>query len=226
MLPDIDSLALFVRAAELRSITKAADASHIGLAAASRRIMLLEHHFKAALFDRSPKGVELTLAGQALLSHAKSLLMQVNHMQADMVDHSIGRQGSLRIFANTSAMSAYLPSDLATFSANYPGIRLTIREMWSDTIVRAVLSGDADIGIVLEGVASEGLIFYPYRTDKLAIVVLPNHPLAALETIRFADVMDYEVTALEGDSSMMKLLAAQAVFDGKNPKIAYPGTQL
>jgi len=48
MLPDIDSLALFVRAAELRSLTKAAEASHIGLAAASRRIALLEHRFNGA----------------------------------------------------------------------------------------------------------------------------------------------------------------------------------
>ncbi len=48
MLPDIDSLALLVRAAELRSLTKAAEASHIGLAAASCRIALFEHRFNGA----------------------------------------------------------------------------------------------------------------------------------------------------------------------------------
>ena len=69
MLPDIDSLALFVRSAELRSLTKAAEASHIGVAAASRRIALLEHRFKTALFERSSKGVELTPAGVSLLVH-------------------------------------------------------------------------------------------------------------------------------------------------------------
>ena len=59
MLPDIDSLALFVRAGELRSLTKAAEASHIGLAAASRRIALLEHRFRTPLLERSSRGVEL-----------------------------------------------------------------------------------------------------------------------------------------------------------------------
>ena len=49
MLPDIDSLALFVKAAELRSLTRAAESSHIGLAAASRRIALLEHRMKSPL---------------------------------------------------------------------------------------------------------------------------------------------------------------------------------
>ena len=51
-----------MRAAELRSLTKAAEASHIGLAAASRRIALLEYRFKTSLFERSPRGVELTPA--------------------------------------------------------------------------------------------------------------------------------------------------------------------
>lgn len=63
MLPDIDSLALFVRAAELRSLTKAAEASHIGLAAASRRMALLEHRFRTTLLERSSRGVEMTAAG-------------------------------------------------------------------------------------------------------------------------------------------------------------------
>ncbi|WP_250481747.1 LysR family transcriptional regulator [Caballeronia sp. NCTM5] len=82
MLPDIDSLALFVRAAELHSLTKAADASHIGAAAASRRIALLEHRFKTPLLERSPRGVELTPAGTSLLAHAKALLAQLNGMEA------------------------------------------------------------------------------------------------------------------------------------------------
>ena len=91
MLPDIDSLALFVRAGELRSLTKAAEASHIGLAAASRRIALLEHRFRTQLLERSSRGVELTPAGMALLPRAKALLVDLNQMQAEMRDHEIGR---------------------------------------------------------------------------------------------------------------------------------------
>src|SRR5512132_1825855 len=102
MLPDIVSLALFVRAAELRSLTKAAEASHIGLAAASRRMALLEHRFKTPLFQRSPRGVELTPAGASLLPHARALLVEINQMQADMRDHAQGSKGALRIMANTS----------------------------------------------------------------------------------------------------------------------------
>ncbi len=211
MLPDIDSLALFVRAAELRSLTKAAEASHIGLAAASRRMALLEHRFKTALLERSPRGVEVTPAGATLLVHAKALLMRLNDMQLDMNDHATGKRGALRLLANTSAMTEFLPDDLAAYSRGHPDVRLIVEERWSAEIVKEVLSADADIGIILEGLRTEGLAVYPYRSDRIAVVLPADHPLARDEALRFVDVLDHDVVALESGSSMMRLLAEQAV---------------
>jgi DNA-binding transcriptional LysR family regulator len=211
MLPDIDSLALFVRAAELRSLTKAAEASHIGVAAASRRMALLEHRFKTALLERSPRGVELTPAGASLLVHAKALLMCMNQLQAEMNDHATGKRGALRILANTSAMTEFLPGDLAAFSRRHPDVRLIVEERWSAEIVKALLSAEADVGIVLEGLRTEGLELYPYRSDRIAAVMPADHALAAIESMRFVDVLEHDIVALESGSMMMRLLAEQAV---------------
>ena len=211
MLPDIDSLALFVKAAELRSLTRAAESSHIGLAAASRRIALLEHRMKSPLLARSPKGVELTAAGATLLVHAKAMLLLLNQMQADMDDHAAGRRGQLRVLANTSAMTQYVPDDLARFSQANPDVRLIVEERWSAQIVAALLAGEADVGVIMEGTSTDGLEVFPYRTDRLAVVLPAGHALAAFETAAFADVLDYDLIALESSSSMMRLLAEQAV---------------
>lgn len=210
MLPDIDSLALFVRAAELRSLTKAAAASHIGLAAASRRIALLEHRFKATLLERTSRGVELTPAGTSLLGHAKVLLMQLNQMQAEMDDHAAGRRGALRILANTSAMTELLPNDLAVYSRDNPGVRLVVKERWSSEIVKGVLSAEAEIGIIVEGLNTEGLECFAYRTDRLAAVMPTDHALAKAESIQFVEVLDHDIVGLESGSSMMRLVAEQA----------------
>jgi DNA-binding transcriptional LysR family regulator len=211
MLPDIDSLALFVRAAELRSLSKAAEASHIGVAAASRRIALLEHRFKTPLLDRSPRGVELTAAGVSLLAHAKALLVQLNDMNAEMTDHAAGRKGVLRLLANTSAMTETLPEDLASFGQANPDIRLVIQERWSGDILRSLLAGEADIGIVIDGARTEGLEVFPYRNDRLAIIAPADHPLAKDSTLSFSDVLEYDLVALEVGSSMMRLLTEQAI---------------
>ncbi|MES2100375.1 MAG: LysR family transcriptional regulator [Pseudomonadota bacterium] len=210
MLPDIDSLALFVKAAEFGSLTRAADACHIGLAAASRRIGLLEHRVKCTLLERSPKGVELTPAGATLLAHAKLLLVQLNQMQADMDDHAAGRRGQLRVLANTSAMTQFVPGDLERFGRANPDVRLLVAERWSAQIIAALLAGEADVGIVLEGHPTEGLDTFAYRSDHLAAVVPNDHPLLALDRIRFSDVLDHDLVGLESGSSLMRLLTEQA----------------
>jgi DNA-binding transcriptional LysR family regulator len=210
MLPDLDSIALFVRAAELRSLTKAAEASHLALAAASRRIALLENRFKTPLLERSPRGVEVTPAGMALLVHAKELLMVINRMQADMNDHATGVRGSLRIWANTSAMTEFLPADLADFTFAHPEVRLVVEERWSAEIVKAVLAAEADMGIIVEGQRADGLEIHPYRSDRIAVVMRGDNPLATSEAFSYDDVLEHDVVALEGGSSMMRLLSAQA----------------
>ena len=211
MLPDIDSLALFVRAAELRSLTKAAEASHIGLAAASRRIAMLEHRFHTTLLDRSSRGVEMTAAGASLLPHARALLVELNQMQAEMRDHAHGRKGALRILANTSVMTDTLPIDLSAFAHHNPDVKVIVQERWSEEIVRALQAAEADVGIVVEGISVEGLETRPYCQDRLAVVMPHNHALAVFDTLSFNDVLDDELITLEGGSSMTRLLASQAV---------------
>ena len=211
MLPDIDSLALFVRAAELRSLTKAAEASHIGLAAASRRMALLEHRFKTPLLERSSKGVELTPAGASLLPHAKTLLVEINQMQAEMRDHASGRKGALRILANTSVMTESLPEHMASFARSNPDARLVLEERWSHEIVRALLASQGDLGVIVDGTPAEGLECLPYVTDRIAVVMQPQHPMARAPDMRFADLLDDDLIALESSSSMMRLLTEQAV---------------
>ena len=211
MLPDVDSLALFVRAAELHSLSKAAEASHIGVAAASRRIALLEHHFRTSLLERSPRGVEPTAAGIALLGHAKTLLVQLNLINAAMSDHAAGRRGALRILANTSALAEWLPQDLASFARVHPDIGLVVEERWSTEIVRKLLAGEADMGVVMEGVSTEGLHADAYRTDRLCIIAPAGHALFELPELRFEHVLEHDLVALESSSSMMRLLLEKAV---------------
>src|SRR5687767_14133010 len=99
MRPDPVSLALFIRIAETRSITKAAQACHVALAAASRRVAQLEDQFNVQLLYRTARGVELTPPGTALLQHARILMSQMDEMRAEITDYSKGAKGTVRIQA-------------------------------------------------------------------------------------------------------------------------------
>jgi DNA-binding transcriptional LysR family regulator len=209
MLPDIDSLALFVKAAELHNLTRAAEACFITVPAASRRLSLLEHQFKAQLFERHSRGLQLTPAGEHLLKHAREVIASVNHMRAEMVNYASGRNAVLRILGNTSAMAQFLPSDVALFQAQHENVRIVLEESWSDEVIRRVRSGDADLGVVVEGGDTEGLWCQPYRSDQLAAILLKDDPLDG-ETIPFSDLIERDLVGLEGGSTLTRLLTAQA----------------
>jgi DNA-binding transcriptional LysR family regulator len=209
MLPDLDSLALFVRAAELRNLTRAAEASHITVPAASRRLQLLEHQFKAPLFERHSRGMDLTPAGDRLLQLAREVIAAVHHMRAEMGNYGRGQGSVLRVHGNTSAMTQFLPGDIASFQHAHPDVRVVLEECWSEDGVKRVRAGEIDLGVIVEGADASGLVCRPYRHDQLAAVVRDDDPITG-ETIAFADLLERDLVGLEGSSTLTRLLTAHA----------------
>ncbi|MEW5887599.1 MAG: LysR family transcriptional regulator [Pseudomonadota bacterium] len=209
MLPDVNSLVLFVRAAETRNLTRAAEASFITVPAASRRLALLEHQFKARLFERHSRGLELTPAGEQLLVLAREVIASVHHMRAEMANYARGRQTVLRVHGNTSAMTQFLPADIAAFQAAHDEVRVVLEECWSEDAVRRVRSGEVDLGVIVEGVDVKGLFCRPYRCDRLAAVMRDDDELRG-DAVSFAELLEHDLVGLESSSTLMRLLQAQA----------------
>jgi DNA-binding transcriptional LysR family regulator len=209
MLPDIDSLALFVRAAEMKNLTRAAEACFITVPAASRRLSLLEHQFRSQLFERHSRGLQLTPAGENLLKHAREVIAAVNHMRSEMGNYASGNATVVRILGNTSAMNQFLPGDVAQFQSQHNDVRIVLEEAWSDEVLRRVRTGEADLGIVIEGISTEGLWCQAYRTDHLAAVLTEDDPLDG-DSVKFADLIERDLVGLEASSSLTRLLSAQA----------------
>jgi len=207
--PDLASLALFIRVAETKSITKAAQAGHIALAAASRRIAQLEAQYGVQLLHRTAKGVELTPAGSAMLQHARQLMGQADEMRAELSDYTKGGKGLVRVHANTSALAQHLSRDLASFSASHPAIKIAVEEQRSGAIVQALQSGATDIGIVMEGAPTGELQCFDYRTDTLVAVLPKRHPLRG-KRLAFAKLLPYDFVGLESDTVISRLLADAA----------------
>lgn len=209
MLPDIDSLALFIRAAEMGNLTRAAEASHITVPAASRRLALLEHQFKVQLFERHSRGLEPTPAGDRLLVLARDVIAGVHQMRAEMANYARGRIEVLHVHGNTSAMTQFLPADIAAFQATSPQIRIVLEEAWSEEVARRVRAGEVDIGVVVEGVDVSGVHVASYRQDQLAAVVRDDDELGD-GPIAFVDLLERDLIGLEGSAMLTRLLVSQA----------------
>ncbi len=214
MLPDLTSLAIFLRAVEERSLSKAAETSHIALAAASRRIAILEARYRVPLLYRSARGVEPTPAGTALARHARELLLMAGKIDIELSDFAKGVKGHVRIEANTSAITQTLPGDLAAFATRFPDVKLELEENRSRDIAQSLREGKVDIGIVMDGTALAGLVSHEYRTDQLIALVPRSHPLRA-RSVAFERVIRFDLVGLDSSAAMMRLLADAALALGQ-----------
>lgn len=216
---DLVSLSLFCLVVRTGSISKGAGLAHLAVGAASKRMSDLEDSVGAPLLERHSRGVKLTPAGQALHRHAQRILRDVDQLAADLSDHARGVLGVARLWANTSAITQFLPADLAAFASLQPGIRIALNEADSHEVVLAVLDGRADLGIFADRTPQLGLQTLPYRGDRLVLVVPPEHPLARRRRVDFEEATEYDFVSLSGATSLAQRLALESGQLGKPLRI-------
>jgi len=216
---DLVSLSLFSLIVRSGSISKGAELAHLAIGAASRRIADLESAIGAALFERHSRGITLTAAGEALMRHAQRILNDVDLMTADMSDYAAGVVGVVRLWANTSAITQFLPADIAAFNAARPEIRIDLEEQNSEQVALAVVDGVADFGIMADEMPTFGLQTTLYRRDQLVLVVPAGHPLTRRESVAFVDALEFDFVSLSRTTSLARRLQAATAFSGGQLKL-------
>jgi DNA-binding transcriptional LysR family regulator len=213
---DLTDMQLIVNIGDASSLTRGAEKSHLSLPAASNRVKNLEDHFGTRLFHRNSQGVTLTPSGEAFLRHARLVLRQIDHLRGDIHEYARGIKGQVRMLANTTAMTEFMPAVLSRFLASHPDVTVELRERLSYLVIKAVSEGSADIGIVAGKPATSELEYIPYREDRLVLVAPVDHPLSELSEVAFSDTLAYEYVGLSEWSAIHAFLIQAA------DKLGYP----
>lgn len=212
---DLADLRLFIHIAESPSLTQAAKRAHLSLAAVSVRIKALENQLNSRLLYRDSRGVEITPAGQKLLQHARVIMRQVDHLKHDFQEQSDGDAGHIRIFANTTAVTEFMPDILAQFLAGHPGVTVDLQERLTRDIVRGVLDGTTDLGIVAGPVDAPELQAIHFSTDRLVLVVPNGHPLQDQDKVKLIDAVRYPFITMHEGSTLVAFLRDQLERNGQ-----------
>jgi DNA-binding transcriptional LysR family regulator len=216
---DLADLRLFLHVADAGSLTHGAERAGLALPSASERVKAMEGALGVPLLRRERRGTELTAAGLALLEHARLMLAQFERMKGELGAHARGLTGSIRVLSNTAAISEHLPGSLAAFLAAHPTLDIELEERESPDIVEAIAGGQADIGIVADPPEAAGLETYPFREDRLVLVVPSRHALARSRRVWFADALDHDLVGLSHGSALQAHLARHAARLGKKMRL-------
>lgn len=205
------TLRVFLIAARHLNLTRTATEVHMTLSAVSKRISELENKTGCILFHRKARGLELTVAGQALIEHAQQIILNIHKLSSDMRAFANGEKGLVRIWANTSAIIQFLPQDLALFTQQQPNIKIALEEKHSHEIVSSLNQEQIDIGIFATPIVSSTIQTIPYRTDKLVLLTPINHPLSSHHSIDFSEALAFDFVGLSIGSSLNHLLHEASV---------------
>ncbi|GLK48558.1 LysR family transcriptional regulator [Brevundimonas intermedia] len=213
----LERLRIFVAVAERQHVTAAARALNLTQSAVSNAIAALEAEHDVHLFDRVGRGVVLNQTGLAFLPEAKAVLARAAAAEAALADMSALRRGRLTIFASQTIASAWLPRRLAAFHAAHPGVELDVAIGNTREVAEGVLSGAAELGLV-EGEIDQPLLDQTVvGSDRLAVLVTPDHPWAGLRRLETQTLATQAWVLREAGSGTRSTLEAALRNAGVDP---------
>jgi DNA-binding transcriptional LysR family regulator len=140
-------------------------------------------------------------------------------MKGELSEYAGGTKGRVRMQANASALSEFLPEALRAFLADHPGIDIDVEENSSYDIVRSVAEGFVEVGIVADIVEFGDLEAYPFAKDRLVVVMSRDHPLAGQRCLSFRSLLDREFVGLAATNALQQHLGQRALQAGKPLKL-------
>ena len=198
-------LRYFLALADELHFTRAAQRLFISQPALSRQIQALEQHMRAALFERGPGGVALTVAGQALAGHARNVLRTWDDAQEAVAEVVLAARRTLVVGLTISVGRGLLPAAVAAFEHRHPGFRVEVRQMPFDDRVVGLHDGSTDVAFCwLPLPADSGLDHRVLHTEERHIALPVGHPLTARSEVSMPDLLDEPFLALPEDTGSLR----------------------
>lgn len=166
----------FVDIVECGGISAAARALNRQQPSISAALRRLENHVGAELCIRTAKGIELTAAGNALLDICLNLRRQVRQMPLEVAKAHGIVDGVVSIRMISDVVSSVLDTALGRFHGEFPGIELRLDVAPWRSVIRALLAGDAEIGVTCDSAPTLDLQYVPLMHETQQLYCAPSHP--------------------------------------------------
>lgn len=176
------------------SIRKAAARLHISASAINRQILALEDELGTPLFQRLPRKMVLTAAGEVLIHHVRQSFKELEWAQVKIEELKGLRRGEVTVAMMSGLAANLIPRMASEFRRANPRVKLILRQLTNgDEIMSAVESGEADLGLGFDFELPPTLRVLSSAAGRLGAVVAPGHPLADKTSLRISDCIAFPI---------------------------------
>jgi DNA-binding transcriptional LysR family regulator len=205
--------------ARARSIRKAAEHLNVTASAVNRRIADLEIELGAPLFERLPRGVRLTAAGEVFVNYLRKQGGEVERMKSHIEDLKGLRRGTIRVACSQALALEFLPKAIADFRKTHPLVQFDVKVVDHEYAMTALANFEVDLVMVFRPPYMAN--FHPLITleQRLVALMAKGHPLAAKRKVRLRDCANYPVALAERSIGGRQLLEDAVTRSGVKFKI-------
>lgn len=203
---NLNHLAIFKAVAESGSIGGGAAHLHISQPAVSKQLKEFEHTLGLALFDRLPKGVRLTAAGERLLVFARRIAAAEGAAEQTLAEMRDLHAGRLAVGASTTIGNYLLPTLLAQYRRMWPGIEIALEIANTEVIQHKLLENTLDLGLTEGFVESDELDAEVFAMDRLVIIAAPDYHLAGRDRLTLQQLCDEPCVLREAGSGTRSVI--------------------
>jgi DNA-binding transcriptional LysR family regulator len=197
------------------SIRAAAEQLHIAASAVNRRIQDLEEELGTPIFERLPRGMRLTAAGELFVGYARRRSADLAQVRSQVEALRGLRRGLVTIAASQALAPVFLPRAIQEFHALRPGIAFDVKVLDQERAVQAVTDFQVDLGLIFNPPDLRGLRVLAQARQRTCAVVSPDHPLAGRTSVRLKDCLKYPLAmpdrSLSGRSVLDRLFESSSL---------------
>jgi len=185
---ELRHLRYFLAVADSLHFSKAAQRLGIAQPPLSYQVKRLEQLIGHRLFDRTTRGVKLTLAGQLLADRARGTMEKIQDDLEQVRRLGRGEEGTLTVGFSGSVMFTELPAAIESYRRQYPKVELRLRELGTHAQIQALLEGTLDLAFMRDGDPTEGIHITGLFQEPFVAVLPETHALARRRSLRVADL--------------------------------------
>jgi DNA-binding transcriptional LysR family regulator len=193
------ALRYFDEAIRLGSIRKAADSLHVASSAVNRQLLQLEDELDVRLFERLPRGVRATAAGEVLLGYLRRWNRETISLNRELAALRGGVRGTIRIAASESFTDELLPRAMHELQLHYPQVDFSLMSGDNYLITSQLLARDADVVLAFDVRDDVRAQIATTITSPLGVITLPDHPLARQSEVTLQDCAPYPLVVPGSD---------------------------
>ncbi|WP_345250898.1 LysR family transcriptional regulator [Pigmentiphaga soli] len=188
------------------SIRQAAERLHVAPSAVNRRIQDLEEELGTPIFERLPRGMRLTAAGELFVGYIRERNAELESIRSQIEELKGRRRGTVRIIASQALAPAWLPAAVTSFRETHPLVAFDVAIGDHVRALAALRSFDVDLALVFNLDAEPDIEAMAQFDQRLVVVMHRDHPLAARDRLRLRECADYPVVLANRDTGGRQLL--------------------